>query len=111
MLMIPSDLKIYVARDPIDMRKSFDGLNVIIQQSLKLDPLKAALFVFFNKPRNKVKVMCWDRNGFAIWYKQLAQGRFRPPQMNAAAYTMTLSDLNCLLEGIDLLSNQRLRSI
>lgn len=111
MLMLPSDLKIFVARDPVDMRKSFDGLNAIIQQSLKQDPLRAALFVFFNKPRDKVKIMYWDRNGFAIWYKQLTQGRFRPPRITATSYVMTLSDLNCLLEGIDLLNNQRLRSL
>ena len=111
MMMLPSDLKVFVARDPVDMRKGFNGLNMIIQSTLKQDPQKSALFVFFNKPRDKVKIMYWDRNGFPLWYKQLAEGRFRPPQMGAISYTITLSDLNCLLEGIDLLSKQRLKSL
>lgn len=111
MLMAPANLKIYVARDSVDMRKSFDGLCVIVQQSLKHDPMGTSLFVFFNKARDKIKILYWDRNGHALWYKRLAKGRFRPPRVTAIAYKMSMSDLTCLLEGIDLLNKQRLTTI
>jgi transposase len=111
MLMMPGELPILVARDPVDMRKNFDGLCIIIQKFLQKDPMKATLYVFFNRQRDKIKILYWDRNGYAIWYKRLSKGRFRPPEISQSTYRMSLSDLTCLLEGIDLLNRQRLNSV
>ena len=110
-MWLPSDIKVYVAREPVDMRKSFDGLCYIIQQSLGKDPMHSSLYVFFNKTRDKVKIMFWDRNGHVIWYKRLNKGRFTPPRMVNTVYKMSYSDLTCLLEGIDLLNTQRLSAL
>lgn len=110
-MLVPAGVKIFVYRDAIDMRKSFDGLCAVIQNKLQKDPLQSALYVFFNKPCDKIKIMYWDRNGHAIWYKRLSKGRFRPPRTTSITYKMSCSDLTCLLESIDLLNQQRLRAL
>ena len=89
------------------MRKSINGLSILVSQELKQDPKQAALFVFFNRSRDKVKILYWDRNGFVIWYKCLARGRYRPPELQKPAQKLSVSDLSCLLEGIDLLDGRR----
>ena len=110
-MLVPAGVKIFVYRDAIDMRKSFDGLCAVIQNKLQKDPLQSALYVFFNKPCDKIKIMYWDRNGHAIWYKRLSKGRFRPPKISNTSYQLSYSDLTCLLEGIDLLYRERLKAI
>lgn len=105
--MLPANIQIYLARDCVDMRKSIDGLSLLVQQDLKLNPKQAALFVFFNRYRNKVKVLYWDRNGFALWYKRLQRGRYRLPALIKRADKISLSDLSCILEGLDLLDYRR----
>jgi transposase len=89
------------------MRKSIDGLSLLVQQELKHNPKQAALFVFFNRHRNKVKVLYWDRNGFALWYKRLQCGRYRLPTQLKSADRISPSDLSCILEGLDLLDYRR----
>jgi transposase len=107
MLMLPATLTIYVSREPADMRKSIDGLSALVQGELKLDPKQAALFVFFNRRYNMVKILYWDRNGFAVWCKRLARGRYRLPVLVKRVNKLSVSDLSCLLEGIDLLDKRR----
>jgi transposase len=107
MLMLPSQMTVYVARDSVDMRKSIDGLSILVRQALQLEPKQSALFVFFNKGRDKIKVLYWDRTGFAVWYKRLAKGRYRLPEFIKTANKVSVSDLTCILEGIDLLHAQR----
>ena len=80
MIELPHDIKIYMAVQPINMRKSFDGLAVIVQEVLKQNPLSSHLFVFRNKPADKIKLLVWDRNGFVIYYKRLEKGRFKFPK-------------------------------
>jgi len=87
------------------------SLATMITSELKQDPKSGQLFVFFGKDARKVKIVYWDRNGFAMWYKTLAEGRYRLPRIAKASYSMTLSDLTLLLEGIDLISAQRLRMV
>lgn len=111
MLMLPNAVKVYVSREAINMKRSFAGLTAIIEADFKHDPLTGNIFVFFNKPANKVKLIYWDRTGFAIWYKFLNQGKFRLPNIQDKLYKLSISDLNLLLEGIDLTSRQRLKSI
>lgn len=106
--MLPSNIPIYVASEAVDMRKGFVGLTNLIKLKMQKDPLSVSMFVFFNKRCDKVKIMYWERDGFAMWYKQLAKGKFRPPASVKSSYKLSLSDLTCLLQGIDLLDRQRL---
>lgn len=105
-MLIGAGMAVYVAEGAIDMRKSIDGLAALVQASLPASPLSGALFVFFNRGRNKVKLLWWDRHGFWLAYKRLERGRFRLP----AARQLTLTDLTLVLEGIDP-SVRRLKSV
>lgn len=111
MLTLPNIVRVYVATKPVHMGKSFDGLSALAQTELKKDTTDGSLFVFFNRKANKVKIIYYDRNGYAIWYKRLEAGKFRLPTVNSKSYKLSISDLNLLLEGIDLLSNQRLKAV
>jgi len=71
MLTLPSNVSVLLHRDPVDIRKSFDGLLGIIRGDLRVDPFTPTFFIFFNKPRDKIKIFYWDNDGFAIWYKKL----------------------------------------
>lgn len=97
-MLIGAGVPVYVAAEAVDMRKSIDGLAMWVEESMPVSPLSGSLFVFFNRSRDKVKLLCWDRNGFWLMYKRLERGRFRLP----AAHQLTLTDLTLVLEGIDL---------
>ena len=107
MLTLPSQTVIYVARDPVDMRKSINGLSILVSNQFRLDPKQPALYVFFNRRREKIKILYWDRNGFALWYKKLCKGRYRPPLLTKPVNKLSASDLTCILEGLDLLDARR----
>jgi len=109
--MLPSNVKVWVASQTVDMRKGFNTLAAMVEADFKLDPRSGNLFVFFGRSASKVKILYWDRNGFALWYKSLAQGRFRPPKISASRYHLSISDLTLLLEGIDLAHSQRLSAV
>ena len=102
MLGLPSGVKVYVATDRVNMHYSFDRLNQLAQEVTKQNPLSGHLFVFFNKRGDKVKILYWDRTGFAIWYKRLERGTFRPPKISAKSYALSVTELSMILEGIDL---------
>jgi transposase len=78
-LSLPSALRIFLAASPADMRKGFDGLSLLVREVIAEDPLSGHLFVFRNRRRDRVKVLYWDRDGFALWYKRLEKGTFRFP--------------------------------
>jgi transposase len=105
-MLIGAGVPVYVAAEAVDMRKSIDGLAAWVQESLAVSPLSGGLFVFFNRGRDKVKLLWWDRHGFWLAYKRLERGRFRVP----AAHQLTLTDLTLVLEGIDL-SVRRFKSV
>lgn len=111
MLTLPSTVKIWVSSSAIDMRKGAYSLATVVQQELQLNSKDGHLFVFFGRRYDRVKILYWDRNGFALWYKILSKGKFRPPQIKDKRYCISTSDLNILLEGIDLTNNQRLKAI
>lgn len=77
MLTLASERKIYAWREPVDMRKSFDGLIAVTQNFLKEDPLSGSLFLFHNRKRNYVKLLVWDRTGYVLYAKRLERGRFK----------------------------------
>ena len=81
------------------MRKSIDGLAVLVQQGFALNPFSPALFVFCNKERNKLKILQWDHNGFWLHYRRLEKGKFQWP-MQGESLTVTSRELNWLLDGL-----------
>jgi transposase len=106
-MIFPSNVPVYFCVVPIDMRRSFDSLSEIVRESLGQEPRSGHLFVFRNKPEDCVKVLYWDRNGYAIWYKRLEKGTFRLPSAAGASLEITSSEFTMLLEGFDLMKLQR----
>lgn len=97
MLTLPN-AKIFLCKDPINMRKSFEGLSGIVEQLFPGELLSGSLFVFLNRQRNCLKALFWDRDGFAIWYKRLERGSFvRNTQNNS----LDRREFLMLLEGIE----------
>ena len=109
MLTLPSSVKIFVHTQPTDMRSGFDRLAMLAETVMQADPLSGHLFVFFNKPANKCKILFWDRTGFVLWYKRLEEGTFRLPRVRGedASGELKASELAMMLEGIDLKSIKR----
>ena len=109
MLSLPGQAPIYLYAGVCDMRKSFDGLLGLIERSEIDDALSGAWFVFRNRRGDKLKIIYFDRDGLAIWYKRLEQGRFQWPRVapGHAAMSIDASELRLILEGIDLDSVRR----
>ncbi len=99
--MWPSDKKVYLASFAVDMRKSIDGLSILVSSHLEQNPTDGALYVFCNRNRNKIKILYWDRNGFCLWYKRLERQRFQLPKPNEGVYTLEAQQLEWLLSGLD----------
>ena len=105
MLSFPGSLKIYVALEPCDMRKSFNGLYAVAQEKLHEDPQNGALFAFINKRRNRVKLLYYDGTGLWVLAKRLEAGTFswpQPSRSNQSKLTLTPEALGMLTDGIDL---------
>jgi len=114
MLSISSPVRILLARDPVDMRKSFHGLIGLTESVLQADPLSGHLFVFINRRRDRIKLLYWGGTGFCIWYQQLEKGSYQLPEVATAddreGLEITASQLSLILDGIDLSSiRQRAR--
>ena len=77
MKMFTSVPEVFLYRDFVDFRKSINGLSLIVEQQMQLSPLTGSVFVFCNKGRDKLKVLYWDRTGFALWYKRLEKDKFK----------------------------------
>jgi transposase len=105
MLRPGNDVHVYLYAEPVDMRKSIDGLSALVEQEMALSPSMEALFVFCNRGRDKIKLLCWERNGFIVWYKRLEKQRFRWPH-SREMLSLTGQELNWLLDGFDLFNNQ-----
>ena len=101
MLTLPPSVKVFVCTQPTDMRKSFDGLVGLVKEFLGEDPLSGHPFAFANRRGDCLKLLWWDRDGFAIWYKQLEEGRFRFAAGVDGKLAMTGLDLHLVLQGID----------
>jgi transposase len=108
-------VRIFVCTKPADMRKSFDGLSGMVQEFLGQDPLSGHLFLFFNKRRDRAKILLWDRDGLLIVYKRLEAGSFQnlDPRSRtehatgAAGLELSVTDLTLILNGIDLTTARR----
>lgn len=105
MLTLPPSIRLYVAPQPVDARKSFNGLSLYVQAQLRLEPLSGHLFVFFNRRRDQVRILFWDRSGYVLWAKRLERGRFRlpAPWIHGGLHAqIEAAELALCLEGIDL---------
>ena len=101
MLKVRDGIQIYVSLTVIDMRKSIDSLSALVAQEFKSEPQSGHLFIFFNRCRDKVKILHWDRNGFMLHYKRMEKHRFVLPGVNSAQITITETQLNGLLAGLN----------
>lgn len=103
MLTLPSSVRVYLAAEPVDLRRGHDGLVAIVRATWRLNPFDGHLFVFLGKRLDRVKILAWDRNGFVLYYKRLSQGRFRLPTIprGAERVEMDATTLTMLLDGID----------
>ena len=105
MLTLPATVRIFLCTRPIDCRRSFDGLFALVRKHFQLDPLCGHLFVFRNRKGERLKILYWDRDGLAVWYKRLEQGTFQLPTLQPdcpAGQEITTAQLAMLLEGVDL---------
>jgi len=101
--MMPSTVRIFVCTEPVDLRRSFDGLAAAAKQILGHDPQSGALFCFVNKRHNRLKVLWWERNGYCLLYKRLHQAVFVVPSSTAngsVAVNIDARQLAKLVEGV-----------
>lgn len=102
MIVMPRAVRVYVARQPVNLRKSFDGLTSEIRHALGHDPLSGHVFVFLNRRKTQVKLIVWTRGGFTIIHKRLERGTFTFParvSANAPGVAIDVHELSMLLEG------------
>lgn len=111
MLSLPPSVKVFIASEAADMRKSIDALSMLVKDVLSQDPFSGHMFVFCNKRGDKIKILYWDRNGFCLWYKRLERGIFRLPKVQSKVFVIAPNELNLLLEGIDLTDRRRLSAV
>ena len=109
MLSLPLPVRIFLCTQPADMRRGFDGLAQMVREFLGADPLSGHLFVFRSRRGDRVKLLYWDSDGLAIWYKRLEQGTFRFPAAPPDRHGLEIraADLAMLLDGVDLDSVKR----
>lgn len=114
MIALAPQIRIFLYRQPTDMRKSFNGLLALTEAELKQDPLSGSLFVFVNRRRDRIKILYWGQTGFCIWYQQLQKGTYQLPDQKSLndrdTLEVTRSQLSLILDGIELSSaRQRTR--
>jgi transposase len=105
MLTLPAAVRIFVASEPVDLRRGFDGLAAATRSVIHEDPLNGHVFCFLNRSRNRIKLLVWDRTGYVIVYKRLERGTFTVATTPAPGHRhveMDAGELALMLEGIDL---------
>lgn len=100
--------RVYLARGSTDLRKSIDGLAILVKEGFNLDPFSPNLFVFCNRGRDKLKILYWDQNGFWLFYRRLERGKFQWPSdsQSLTPLKITRRQLNWLLDGLSLEQKQ-----
>jgi hypothetical protein len=104
MIHLPASVRVYLCLTACDMRQSFDSLHALVREHLHLDPFAGHLFVFASRRRDRVKILYWDRDGFAIWSKRLEKGRYAVLLGDGAGKRREIStqELAAILSGIEL---------
>jgi transposase len=100
-------VRLFVATQPIDGRKGVDSLMVLVRDVFQCDVFSGHLFVFFTKRCDRIRIVYWDRNGFAMWTKRLERGRFRVPRSADGMLAIEAAELGLIVEGIDLAGARR----
>jgi transposase len=110
MLTLPPSVRVFLCLSPADMRRSLDGLAALTREILREDPLSGHLFVYFNRRRDRVKVLFWDRSGLCLYYKRIEKGTFRLSAFEDPASSraeIESAELALILEGIELAGAKR----
>lgn len=105
MIHLPGSVRVYLCLTPCDMRKSFDSLHALVREHLELDAFAGHLFVFTSRRRDRIKILYWDRDGFALWSKRLEEGTYAMPpatEETERRREITTQELAALLSGINL---------
>ncbi len=104
MIHLPACVRVYLCLTACDMRKSFDSLHALVREHLELDAFAGHLSVFASRRRDRLKILYWDRDGFAIWSKRLEQGTYAMPfgEGEGNRREITAQELGAILSGIDL---------
>ena len=103
MINIGQHTRVFLAAGVTDMRKSIDGLSILVVDALEQDPLSSHLFVFCNRGRDKIKILYWHNNGFWLFYRRLERQHFWWPAVDhEGAIEISNRELSWLLEGLDL---------
>ena len=93
--------RVYLAFGATDMRKAINGLSILVETQLQMDPFSGHLFVFCNRRRNIIKILYWDRNGFCLWHKRLEKQSFRWPESEKQVLQIDQRQLLWLLQGLE----------
>lgn len=104
MILLPRAVRVYMATEPVNLRRSFDGLMNEVRAVLVHDPLSGHIFGFINRRNNQIKLLLWTRGGFTIVHKRLERGTFafvERLRSGAAVVELDVHELSMLLEGID----------
>jgi transposase len=110
MLTLPPSVRVFLCLAPADMRRSLDGLAALTREILREDPLSGHLFVYFNRRRDRAKILFWDRSGLCLYYKRLERGTFRLSAFEdpkASRAEIESAELSLILEGIELADAKR----
>ena len=107
MLSLSPATRVFLATTPIDGRKSFNGLSVLVKETLQQEPTSGYLFVFINKARNRLKVLFWDGSGLVLCTKRLELGRFAAPWGPGPSQCLRPEELTLLMHGIEGTSRRR----
>lgn len=102
-MFLPSDnIKVYLALGHTDMRKSINGLSILVSEHMELNPFSGNLFVFCNRRQNMIKVLYWDRNGFCLWHKRLEKHSFKWPTSQSQIVVIGKRELSWLMDGLSI---------
>src|SRR6202789_2636281 len=104
MMYLPASVRVYLCASACDMRKSFDGLHAMVTQAMELDAFAGHLFVFANRRRDRIRILYWDRDGFAVWAKRLEEGTYAMPfgagiTGGEKRYEITAAESGAILSG------------
>lgn len=99
---VPGDARVFLAVGNTDMRKSINGLSLLVAENFDLDPFSGHLFAFCNRRRDIIKILFWDQNGFCIWHKRLEKDRFYWPESELEVVNIDSRQMSWLLAGLEI---------